>query len=280
MQSIKFTLFAPSGSGGGFISELLDNQTSNEGDVNQGNIRTSAVNEYAGSPNLYRYYDYYTHEVIQEFPDFTEDTILYGKRHSPLNWFKNKVKSDTTYYVDTTGHEALMKDLVFVKKAIGSPILSDGLSNYLNRVCYKDIRQPVEEGLRYANNADALKLLDYKVRRVCQQIIPFMSENSFIASEALINSKLDPVMIDAELMKNFILEYYKRHINEKPAPLWHPDSDETREYTEIETIKYDDLLEGRDTGTELDTKENKKKLAEYFERNFDVLDTFYTSLNV
>lgn len=280
MQSINFTLFAPSGSGGAFISELLDVSCSSEGTINQGNTRTKNVNEYAGSPNLYRYYDYYTHEVIQEFPEFTFDTILYGKRHSPLNWFKNKVKCDKTYYIDTTGHETLMKDLVFVKKQIGSPILSDGMSNHLNRVCYKDIRQPVEESQRYANDADALKLLDYKLRRVCQSVIPFMSENSFMATEILLRSKLDPVLIDEEIVKRTVTHYYKNHINQKSAPLWHPDDDETREHTCVELIKYDDLLNGRDTGTELDTKKNKKKLAEYFERNEEVLDIFYSSMNI
>ena len=58
MQSINFTMLAPSGAGGAYFTELLDDNWSVEGTQNKDNNRCSKTNEYAGSPNSFRIDDY------------------------------------------------------------------------------------------------------------------------------------------------------------------------------------------------------------------------------
>ena len=63
------------------------------------------TNEYAGSPNSFRYEDYYLEKKHNMIPKFTKKSILLGKRYSPLDYFKHEVKCPDTYVIDCKGHE-------------------------------------------------------------------------------------------------------------------------------------------------------------------------------
>ena len=78
MQSINFTMLAPSGAGGAYFTELLDDNWSVEGTQNKDNNRCSKTNEYAGSSNSFRIDDYKLHVKFNDFPDWNENTILLG----------------------------------------------------------------------------------------------------------------------------------------------------------------------------------------------------------
>ena len=54
-------MLAPSGAGGAYFTELLDDNWSVEGTQNKDNNRCSKTNEYAGSPNSFRIDDYKLH---------------------------------------------------------------------------------------------------------------------------------------------------------------------------------------------------------------------------
>ena len=82
-------MLAPSGAGGAYFTELLDDNWSVEGTQNKDNNRCSKTNEYAGSPNSFRIDDYRLHVKFNDFPDWNKNTILLGKRFSPIEFFKN-----------------------------------------------------------------------------------------------------------------------------------------------------------------------------------------------
>ena len=107
-------MLAPSGSGGAFFTELLDDNWSEDYTRLVDNYRNPKLNEYAGSPNSVRL------EFIDLDYEFNENSILLGKNDSPVEFFKSKITCETTYIIDIEGHEELLKDLVFLKKIIGS----------------------------------------------------------------------------------------------------------------------------------------------------------------
>ena len=112
-------MWSPSGGGGAFFSELLDNNYSKDFHLNYDNYRNPITNEFAGSPNTWRYENYELEKQHNTIPKFTEKSILLGKRYSPLDYFKHEVKCPDTYVIDCEGHEEYVEDLVFVKKIVG-----------------------------------------------------------------------------------------------------------------------------------------------------------------
>ena len=83
-------MWSPSGGGGAFFSELLDNNYSKDFHLNYDNYRNPTTNEFAGSPNSYRYENYELEKQHNMIPKFTEKSILLGKRYSPLDYFKHE----------------------------------------------------------------------------------------------------------------------------------------------------------------------------------------------
>ena len=72
MQSINFTMLAPSGSGGAFLTELLDNNWSKNNTRINDNYRCEKTNEYAGSSNIVRL------EYLSSDYEFNSKSILLG----------------------------------------------------------------------------------------------------------------------------------------------------------------------------------------------------------
>ena len=93
-------MWSPSGGGGAFFSELLDDNDSKDFHLNYDNYRNPITNEYAGSPNSYRYENYELEKQHNMIPKFTEKSILLGKRYSPLDYFKHEVECPDTYVIN------------------------------------------------------------------------------------------------------------------------------------------------------------------------------------
>ena len=74
-------MLAPSGSGGAFFTELLDDNWSEDYTRLVDNYRNPKLNEYAGSPNAVRL------EFIDLDYEFNENSILLGKNDSPVEFF-------------------------------------------------------------------------------------------------------------------------------------------------------------------------------------------------
>ena len=109
-------MLAPSGAGGAYFTELLDNNWSTEGTQNKDNTRCSKTNEYAGSPNSFRIDNYKLHVKFNDFPDWNKNTILLGKSYSPIEFFKNHCECPITYIINPTGQQDYIDDLIFFKK--------------------------------------------------------------------------------------------------------------------------------------------------------------------
>lgn len=274
-QDINFTLFAPSGSGGAILSEILDDYQSADGERMYDNTRSVKTNEYAGSPNCYRYYKYESHYIMNEFPEWSEQTILYGKDSSPLKFYKNcKIKSPKLYYIDVTGHEYLLKELVFMKKFVGGSLLANGIGMHLRTISNKEIDYKSETTI--AKDDVTLKLLEHRLERISAEYGGILNIHSPVTQAVIINNNLDPSKITKHEIHTAMVSTYKMLTNAKPGH-W-TNTSEVEDYTDVHIIKYDDLINGRDTGTKLD--DNKKQLKEYFERNEEILDELLSYLNI
>lgn len=274
MQSINFTLFAPSGSGGAFISEILDDNHSQAGDRNFDNYRSVITNEYAGSKNLYMYLDYDSHFILNEFPEWNENTILYGKEHSPLKFFKNCVKSPKMYYVDVTGYETLMKELVFLKKFVGNVFLAGGMGPHLRRISDKTLEG--DKNTTLLNDNTTLKLLDHRLERISQEYDGILHIHSPVMCQVMLESNMDPTKITKHEVQKQLIGTYKMLMRGFKNP-W-TNIEDVADYTEVLVIKYDDLVNGRDTGTKLD--DHKNEMKSYFERNEEILERFLSLMNI
>ena len=79
-------MLAPSGSGGAFLTELLDNNWSKDNTRINDNYRCKKTNEYAGSSNMVRL-EYLSSDYV-----FNSKSILLGKGiTSPLNLFETSI---------------------------------------------------------------------------------------------------------------------------------------------------------------------------------------------
>ena len=274
-QKINFTLFAPSGSGGAIISEILDEHRSEHGDRMTDNYRNVMTNEYAGSPNCYRYYDYDAHYVMNEFPEWNEKTILYGKDTSPLKFYKNcKIKSPKLYYIDVTGHETLLKELVFMKKFVGGSIFSNGIGRIFQTIAGHEFK--LDDEAQILRDKNALSLFEHRLEKIAQEYDNILNVYSPIVQNVLLKAKLNPTYVTKHEIQKNMVDTYKVITQVKPTH-W-TDVDEVKDYTDIHIIKYDDLLNGRDTDTKLD--DHKDELKEYFERNSETLDRLLSLMNI
>lgn len=275
MQSINFTLFAPSGSGGAIISEILDNNYSREGDIVTHNYRNTKTNEYAGSPNCYNYTKFDAHFIMNEFPDWNENTILYGKYESPLKFYENcDIVCPKLYYVDVTGHEEYIRELAFMKKSVGGHMFAEGVGRVFESVASKNFDYKSKTSI--LRDRDALTLFENKLQKISAEYDGFLHIHSPIVLNVLSANQLDPSRISKHEIHQEMLSTYKRMF-ESPFGGW-KNVDEVKDHTDIHIIKYDDLLNGRDTDTKLD--DHKSELKDYFERNSEILDKLLSLLNL
>ena len=169
-------MWSPSGGGGAFFSELLDNNYSKDYDLNFDNYRNPLTNEYAGSPNSFRYEDYYLDKKHNMIPKFTKKSILLGKRYSPLDYFKHEVKCPDTYVINCEGHEQYVEDLVFVKKIVGgtmqhmSPYFIMGLMRRQDR-----IQKIIFEELSSYDNRNTELISWKKYMQMVQSVSPYVN---------------------------------------------------------------------------------------------------------
>lgn len=275
-KKINFTLFAPSGSGGGIISEILDNNPSQEGAVINDNLRNSRTNEYAGSSNCYRYHKWESHYMLNEFPEWNKDLILYGKDASPLKFYKyNDVVSPKLYYIDVTGHEFLLKELVYLKKFVGGTTLAQGIGRHLQAVSSRQIDHKRETSI--VNDKDALTLFEHRINGISKEYFGgLLNPHSPIASAVMMNNHLDPSHITEIEFRRELINTYRLVTHANPQH-W-SNIEEVSEYTKVHVIKYDDLLNGRDTDTKLD--DHKDELKEYFDRNEELIELLHTYLTL
>jgi hypothetical protein len=275
-QKIKFTLFAPSGSGGGIISEILDDNRSQQGDTVNGNLRNEITNEYAGSKNCYRYHKYESHYMMNEFPEWNEDLILYGKDISPIKFYKHcKINSPVLYYIDVTGHEFLLKELVYMKKFVGGTTLAQGIGRHLQTTSARNIDYKRETSI--VNDKDALTLFEHRINAISKKYFDgLLHPHSPIASAVMMNNHLDPSHITEVEFRRELVNTYRLVTHANPQH-W-KNLEEVSEYTKVHVIKYDDLLNGRDTDTKLD--DHKDELKDYFDRNEELIESLHTSLTL
>lgn len=275
-QKINFTLFAPSGSGGGIISEILDDNYSEQGDVVNDNLRNVNTNEYAGSKNCYRYRKWESHYMMNEFPEWNEDLILYGKEASPVKFYEHcSISSPVLYYIDVTGHEFLLKELVYMKKFVGGTTLAQGIARHLQATSSRNLDHERETSIM--NDKDALPLFEHRINSISKKHFDgLLHPHSPIAAAVMMNNHLDPSHITEVEFRRELVNTYRLVTHANPQH-W-SNVEEASEYTKVHVIKYDDLLNGRDTDTKLD--DHKDKLKDYFDRNEELIERLHTSLTI
>ena len=275
MQLINFTMWSPSGGGGAFFSELLDNNYSKDFHLNYDNYRNPTTNEFAGSPNSYRYENYELEKQHNMIPKFTEKSILLGKRYSPLDYFKHEVKCPDTYVIDCKGHEEYVEDLVFVKKIVG------GTMQHMTPYFIMSLMQRELENYQFImreigsydkRNGELISWRKYV--EMIKSISPYLNAWSIFClkyfslpmerfdwdkDEFLMHLKQEH---DMKMYSPFLKLNYYGMIDVEPL----------KEYTNVHVVKYGDLMNGKDTGTAFD--DHKKEIHTYFENNTRILDEF------
>ena len=261
MQLINFTMWSPSGGGGAFFSELLDNNYSKDFHLNYDNYRNPITNEFAGSPNTWRYENYELEKKHNTIPKFTEKSILLGKRYSPIDFFKYEVKCPDTYIIDCKGHEEYVEDLIFVKKIIG------GTTHHTNPYFIIDMMKDLK------NHQTKKEFISWKKYvQMIQEISPYINEWSIFAQKYF-TVPTDRYNWDKdEFLMSLKHEYDKKEYSPFIKGQEMIDVEPLKEYTNVHVIKYGDLMNGRDTGTAFD--DYKKELHIYFQNNTRILDEF------
>lgn len=268
-------MWSPSGGGGAFFSELLDDNYSKDFHLNYDNYRNPITNEFAGSPNTWRYENYELEKQHNTIPKFTEKSILLGKRYSPLDYFKHEVKCPDTYVIDCEGHEEYVEDLVFVKKIVG------GTMQHMTPYFIMSLMQREVENHKFImreiesydkRNSELISWRKYV--EMVESISPYLNAWSIFClkyfslpmerfdwdkDEFLMHLKQE---YDMKMYSPFLKLNYYGMIDIEPL----------KEYTNVHVVKYGDLMNGKDTGTAFD--DYKKELHTYFENNTRILDEF------
>lgn len=131
---INAWIHARSGAGGAFLSELYDQNWTEEGHWNFGNVRSSKTNEYAGSPNSFIIESIRRHHKFDFFPDWSKETILLGKWQNPITILE-QIDCPTFYYVSCDRSvQKYANELVFFKKFVGTPASDLCNSMWLERM--------------------------------------------------------------------------------------------------------------------------------------------------
>tara|TARA_B100000282_G_C31697775_1_gene474683 strand:- start:240 stop:1013 length:774 start_codon:yes stop_codon:yes gene_type:complete len=256
MQSINFTMLAPSGSGGAFFTELLDDNWSEDYTRLVDNYRNPKLNEYAGSPNAVRL------EFIDLDYEFNENSILLGKNDSPVEFFKSKITCETTYIIDIEGHEELLKDLVFLKKIIGSS-WEDSTPHELS-CCFNSNGNLIER------NTKETHVSWNKFKKMCNDISDLICPTSTSAISYYLRNEPEE-----KTFRNWLSDEYERFVlsDRFVKPIEDSIYAEIGDYTNIITVKYSDILKGK-------VHHSKKQIDEYVERNTELLDRMFLDFDI
>tara|TARA_B100000900_G_scaffold280483_1_gene239940 strand:+ start:60 stop:836 length:777 start_codon:yes stop_codon:yes gene_type:complete len=257
MQLINFTMLAPSGSGGAFLTELLDNNWSKNNTRINDNYRCKKTNEYAGSSNIVRL------EYLSPDYEFNDKSILLGKGIiSPLNLFQTSIKCDKTYVIDIEGHEELLKDLIFLKKIIGSSW---------------EHSTPYELKHSFKSNGNIIKRSEMqsqitwdKFKKLCSKMSDLICPTSVTAIAYYLRHEPEE-----KTFRNWISREYEKFVinNSLFKPISKQMIEEIKPYTEIDIIKYEDMVKGK-------VPFHKQKIKQYMKRNTDLLDRMFLDFDI
>ena len=256
MQSINFTMLAPSGSGGAFFTELLDDNWSEDYTRLVDNYRNPKLNEYAGSPNAVRL------EFIDLDYEFNDNSILLGKYESPVEFFKSKITCETTYIIDIEGHEELLKDLVFLKKIIGSSW---------------EHSTPYELKHSFKSNGNIIKRSEMqsqitwdKFKKLCSKMSNLICPTSVTAIAYYLRHEPEE-----KTFRNWISREYEKFVIDDILckPISKQMIEEIEPYTEIDIIKYEDMVKGK-------VPFHKQKIKQYVKRNIELLDKMFLDFDI
>ena len=274
MQLINFTMWSPSGGGGAFFSELLDDNYSKDFHLNFVIYRIPITNEYAGSPNSYRYENYELEKQHNMIPKFTEKSILLGKRYSPLDYFKHEVECPDTYVINCEGHEEYVEDLIFVKKMVGGTM--QHMSPYFIMLTMRRkerIANEIFKDVSSYDDSNSQMISWKKYTQMVESISPYLNAWSTLSLKyfAYPTDRFD--WDKDEFLMHLRHEYDLKKYSPFKYKKWDTiDTEPLKEYTNVHVIKYGDLMNGRDTGTAFD--DHKKEIHTYFENNTRILDEF------
>ena len=257
MQSINFTMLAPSGSGGAFLTELLDNNWSKDNTRINDNYRCKKTNEYAGSSNMVRL-EYLSSDYV-----FNSKSILLGKGiTSPLNLFETSIKCDKTYVIDIEGHEELLKDLVFLKKIIGS--------SWEHSTPYELKNAFKSNGKIIKRDATQSHITWDKFKKMCNEISDLICPTSITAIAYYLRHEPEE-----KTFRNWIIREYEKFVinSTQYKPISKQMIEEIEPYTEIVIIKYEDMVKGK-------VLFHKQKIKQYMERNTELLDRMFLDFDI
>jgi len=279
MQSINFTMLAPSGAGGAYFTELLDDNWSVEGTQNKDNNRCSKTNEYAGSSNSFRIDDYRLHVKFNDFPDWNENTILLGKRFSPIEFFKNHCDCPITYIINPTGQKDYIDDLVFFKKVTANSCYH--MTPYFMMMMLNRNQQAYER-IFWSVPSNQEKIQSWNnFQKMLKSVSEFLDPLSTVALKYFALKDTDRYNWNASDFLNHLHHEYQTKtyaIGLKEYEILDSNITELEEYTKVKVVSYDDLLKGKNTNTEFDNY--KSQLAKYFAKNTELLDRFFLDIDL
>jgi hypothetical protein len=272
-------MLAPSGAGGAYFTELLDDNWSIEGTQNKDNNRCSKTNEYAGSPNSFRIDDYKLHVKFNDFPDWNENTILLGKRFSPVEFFKNHCDCPITYIINPTGQKDYIDDLVFFKKVTANSCYH--MTPYFMMMMLNRNQQAYEK-IFWSVPSNQEKIQSWNnFQQMLKSISEFLDPLSTIALKYFALKDTDRYNWNASDFLNHLHHEYQTKtyaIGLKEYEILDSNIAELEQYTKVKVVSYEDLLKGHDTNTEFDNY--KSQLAKYFTKNTELLDQFFLDIDL
>ena len=257
MQSINFTMLAPSGSGGAFLTELLDNNWSKDNTRINDNYRCKKTNEYAGSSNMVRL------EYLSSDYEFNSKSILLGKGiTSPLNLFQTSIKCDKTYVVDIEGYEELIKDILFLKKVIGS--------SWEDSTPYELKTSFISNNKIIKRNTTQSHITWDKFKKMCNEISDLICPTSITAIAYYLRHEPEE-----RTFRNWITREYEKFVinSTQYKPISKQMIEEIEPYTEIVIIKYEDMVKGK-------IPFHKQKIKQYMKRNTELLDRMFLDFDI
>lgn len=277
MQSINFCLIAPSGSGGGIVSELLDYEYGNhhrENPWNKTNVYNPKTNEYAGSINSWIYFDYHFHKKHNDFPEWNEKTVLLGKNSSPIEFFRNEITCPKTYWIDVEEHDDYTQDLKFVKKYVGCGGQMHSMYHFF--FLWQKADEKHREGLIKRGDEYQLNIMVWdRFTKMVNSVSDIIDPMSHLAAQYFVQCG-DALEFDADHFREFLRNQYLDGgwANEH---MYEPEK-ELSDFTEVIRISYNDILEGNNTNTNLDLY--KKELSYYNLKNEELLDNFFRDIGL
>lgn len=262
-QKVRYGLCYPSGSGGMFLTELLDNTTEEESgnwETNPGCRRSVRFNEYGGSVHCVQL-DNSTGPL-----ETTEQSILVAKQdiHKYLQWYDCPI----VYQIDASDDDSFdyTAQLMFLKKWCGpcglSSEVEDGIDRNFDQLQLYTVQDRGIEG----NNPDKVTTCK-SIDRYSRIVLKYVIDKPPVSFREFVKICYDTWMKEAR--ENRPEEYWdkshKRNLDFNP--------DAIEEHSELLVVNYADLfLYGLPTGSPWD--KYPSEIQEYRVRNDKLIVTF------